>query len=147
MKKILVSLLVLLSFILISQQPNPWILNKTTRIQPIVENDESGEFVTSDKAIVRSFKLYYRDSIYCTDSTKLTFMSGLDTMQIYSVKRMSCDILAIFNLTKAQARWLENYPIDKLVIYNRVTDNYYTIITDDKEYFVKIFKRYTSRDF
>jgi hypothetical protein len=142
MKKILVSLLILLSFILISQQPNPWILNTSTRIQPIVENDEHSEFVSSDKAIVRSFKLYYKDSIYCTDSTRLTFMSGLDTMQIYSVKRMSCDILAIFNLNHSQGKWLDNYPIDKILIYNRVTDNYYTIITDDKEYFTRLFNKY-----
>ena len=142
MKKFIIALSVLFSLILLSQQPNPWILNKSTRIQPILENEESGEFVTSDKAIVRTFKLYYRDSIYCTDSTKITFMSGLDTMQIYSVQRMSCDILAIFNLTHNQGKWLNNYPIDKILIYNRVTDNYYTIITDDKEYFTRLFNKY-----
>jgi len=69
-------------------------------------------------------------------------MSGLDTMQIYSIKRMSCTILAIFNVSHLEALWLNNYPIDKLVIYNRVTDNYYTIITDDKEYFKKLFDKY-----
>lgn len=142
MKKFIIALSVLFSLILLSQQPNPWILNKSTRIQPILENEESGEFVTSDKAIVRTFKLYYRDSIYCTDSTKITFMSGLDTMQIYSIQRMSCDILAIFNLTHNQGKWLNNYPIDKILIYNRVTDNYYTIITDDKEYFTRLFNKY-----
>ena len=142
MKKLIACLTLISVLLLVAQQPSEWELNKTTRIQPILENEESGEFVGKNAAIIRSFKLYYRDSIYCTDSTEITFMSGLDTMQIYSIKRMSCTILAIFNVSHLEALWLNNYPIDKLIIYNRVTDNYYTIITDDKEYFKELFDKY-----
>jgi hypothetical protein len=142
MKKLIACLALISVLLLVAQQPTVWELNETTRLQPILENEESSEFVGKDAAIIRSFKLYYRDSIYCTDSTEITFMSGLDTMQIYSIKRMSCTILAIFNVSHLEGLWLNNYPIDKLVIYNRVTDNYYTIITDDKEYFKKLFDKY-----
>jgi hypothetical protein len=142
MKKLIACLALISVLLLVAQQPTVWELNETTRLQPILENEESSEFVGKNAAIIRSFKLYYRDSIYCTDSTEITFMSGLDTMQIYSIKRMSCTILAIFNVSHLEGLWLNNYPIDKLVIYNRVTDNYYTIITDDKEYFKKLFDKY-----
>lgn len=142
MKKLIACLALISVLLLVAQQPPAWELNETTRIQPILENEDSGEFIGKNAAVIRSFKLYYRDSIYCTDSTEITFMSGLDTMQIYSVKRMSCTILAIFNVSHLEALWLNNYPIDKLVIYNRVTDNYYTIITDDKEYFKELFNKY-----
>lgn len=145
--KIVACLLLIWALLLVGQQPSPWLLNETTKIQPIVENEEHGEFINKNKAISRSFKLYYKDLHYCTDSTKITFVSKDTTMWIYSVRRMSCEILGVFNVNKEQVEWLESYPINEIIIYNRVTDNIYTIYVTDEEYFQRIYKKYTNRDF
>lgn len=141
MRKILISLFVMLSFILISQQPDALILDNSTRIQPIVENEDSPR----NGRYIQTIKLYYKDLDYCSDSTKISFLtqSG-DSLAKYNVRQSpSCTILVRFNLTNEELKWLETHSITQIGIYNRVTDNYYLKKVEDSNYFIKVLKPYS----
>jgi len=135
-------------------QPPPLILDTDSnfKVQPIVENiDLKGyEFIIS-------FKLYYKDKMvkpidlkkgppvdgYCSDLTIMTFyFSNGDSLKLESVKRMSCKILAIFNLEKYQNQKLKNYPINSIKVVNQVTENKYLFVVNDKMYFSRLINQY-----
>jgi hypothetical protein len=135
-------------------QPSPLILDADSnfKIQPIVENiDLKGyEFIIS-------FKLYYKDKMvkpidlkkgppvdgYCSDLTIMTFyFSNGDSLKLESVKRMSCKILAIFNLEEYQNKKLKNSPINSIKVVNYVTENKYLFSVNDKMYFSRLINQY-----
>ena len=135
-------------------QPAPLILNNDSSfvIQPIVENmDISGyEFIMT-------LKLYYKDKMpkaitfkkgdpletYCSDSTIITlYPKAQQPIVIGSTKRMSCKILAVFNIEKRQNNILKNYPLDSIKVHNYVTDNKYILPISDKAYFNRLITRY-----
>jgi hypothetical protein len=137
-----------------SPQPSPLILDTDSnfKVQPIIENiDLKGyEFMIS-------FKLYYKDKMaktidlkkgppidgYCSDLTIMTFyFSNGDSLKLESVKRMSCKILAIFNLEKHQNQKLKNYPISSIKVVNYVTENKYLFSVNDKMYFSRLINQY-----
>jgi hypothetical protein len=139
-----------------SFQPSPLILDNDSNfiIQPIVENID-----ISGYELIMAFKLYYKDKTpkaiifkkgepletYCSDSTIVTFyIPTKQPVVIGSVKRMSCKILAIFNLDKSQNNILRDYPLDSIQIQNYVTNNKYTFRVEDKTYFNRWITKYNN---
>ena len=135
-------------------QPPPLVLDKDSNfiIQPIVENIDMPGY-----EFVMAIKLYYKDRIptpitfrkgepletYCSDSTIITFYPKTQKPIIVgSVKRMSCKILAIFNITKQQNNILKNYPLDSIKVHNYVTENEFTLPVKDNSYFNRWIFRY-----
>ena len=150
--KYLVFALALLSVILAAQQPEP-LIQKDIKIQPIVENLEMGE----QYWYVQTIKVYYKDTLlnkfklrmgpeldsYCTDNTILTFHSYSDSLKIKSIHKMSCEILAIFNLTSYQINWLSKNIVNKVTIYNTERETMYVVEIKNKEYFKNVFLKYS----
>jgi len=137
-------------------QPSPLILDTDSNfiVQPIIENlDLKGyEFMMT-------FKLYYKDKIakpidlkkgppvngYCSDLTIMTFyFANGDSLKLESIQRLSCQILAIFNLEEYQNNKLKNYPINSIKIVNQVTENkfFFPLNSRDKSYFTRLINRY-----
>lgn len=137
-------------------QPPPLILDSDSnfRLQPLVENIDLKGY-----EIVLSLKLYYKDKMvkpldvkkgppidgYCSDSTIIMFkFDDLDSIKLGSVKRMSCKILAIFNLQKSDNIKLKTKTLDKISITNYVTENRYDFVIKDKTYFNRWITKYNS---
>jgi hypothetical protein len=152
--KYLVFALALLSIILTAQQPEP-LVQKNIKIQPIVENLEMGDKYW----YVQTIKIYYKDTIgfkpisfrrgdpltsRCSDSTYVTFISKGDSLSTYSIRRLSCEIVAYFNLNSYEIRWLKEHLIDKIVIRNIVTDNSYIVYINDTTYLYEVLNKYNS---
>jgi hypothetical protein len=152
--KYLVFALALLSIILTAQQPEP-LVQKNIKIQPIVENLEMGDKYW----YVQTIKIYYKDTIgfkpisfrrgdpltsRCSDSTFVTFISKGDSLSTYSIRRLSCEIVAYFNLNSYEIRWLKEHLIDKIVIRNIVTDNSYIVYINDTTYLYEVLNKYNS---
>lgn len=152
--KYLVFVLALLSVILAAQQPEP-LIQKDIKIQPIVENLEMGE----QYWYVQTIKIYYKDTIgfkpitfrkgdpltsRCTDSTLITFLSKGESLSTYSIRRLSCEIIAYFNLNSYEVRWLKTHLVDKIIIRNIVTDNSYIVYINDTDYLYEILNKYNS---
>lgn len=150
--KYLVLVLALLSVILAAQQPEP-LVQKDIKIQPIVENLELGK----NYWYVQTIKVYYKDTTgfkpiplrkgaiidsRCSDETVLTFIAPGDSISVTSLKRMSCEIVAYFNLNKYEVDWLKNKTLDKVVIFNSVTDNSYVVYIKDSKYFNRLLNVY-----
>jgi hypothetical protein len=154
--KYLVFVLALLSIILTAQQPEPLIQNNI-KIQPIVENLDMGE----DYWYIQTVKVYYKDTlgfkpIYlrkgppldsrCSDETKITFISKKDSLTVKSIKRMSCEIIAYFNLNSYEVNWLKSKMIDKIIIFNVVTDNSYMVYINDVSYLNSLLNKYNVKN-
>ena len=139
-----------------SDQPAPLILVKDSSfiLQPIVENMNMPGY-----EFVMTLKLYYKDKMvkplefkkgppldsYCSDSTHVVFyLQNKNTLQISSTKRMSCRILAVFNIDKSQNRVLKTYPMDSIKVTNGVTDNSYVIVVNDKQYLNRLITKYNN---
>lgn len=151
--KIAVFILLICTILLTSQQPAPYI-QESLSVQPILENAELG----SKYWYIRSIKVYYKDPMvepiylsrgdslysYCSDSSVITFKSITDSISIPSVKRMSCEILAIINLTKRDSEWLKSHIVYEFIVLNTVTDNRYTIYMHDTEYFRRLLLKYNA---
>jgi hypothetical protein len=118
------------------EQPAPLVIDSTTSIQPIVENID----IEKKFHYTRTVKFYYKDPMpnpitlsrgdklrsYCSDSTLVTFITDKDTVTVASVKRMSCQILAVINFKPGDVSKLLKNPVKTLVIKNCVTENSYT---------------------
>lgn len=152
--KYLVFALALLSVILTAQQPEP-LIQKDIKIQPIVENLEMGDKYW----YVQTIKIYYKDTIgfkpitfrkgdpltsRCTDSTLITFLSKGESLSTYSIRRLSCEIIAYFNLNSYEVRWLKTHLVDKIIIRNIVTDNSYIVYINDTDYLYEVLNKYNS---
>jgi hypothetical protein len=139
-----------------TNQPPPLILDpdSTFKLQPIVENIDLKGY-----EVIFSFKLYYKDKMvkpinlkkgppidgYCSDLTIITFyLENQDSVKIESVKRMSCHILAIFNLTKEQNNKLRTYPMKSVKVLNYVTENQYTFPINDNMYWNRWINKYNN---
>ena len=137
-------------------QPPPLIIDKDSNfvIQPIVENIDLPGY-----EFIMSLKLYYKDKTpkaitfkkgppletYCSDSTIITFYPKTQQpVVVGSVKRMSCKILAVFNLNKQQNTILRTYPLDSIKIHNYVTENKYTLPIPDPSYFNRWIYKYNN---
>ena len=155
MKKFLLCIPLLLVFTLIGgDQPGPYIQGDIT-IQPILENDD----LDIKYQYIRSIKVYYRDPLekpiilqnnqalynYCSDSTVVTFKSISDSIKIPSTKRMSCEILAVINLTKRDSEWLKSHIVNEVAVVNTITDNRFSVYMDDKEYFRRLMLKYNAK--
>jgi hypothetical protein len=138
------------------EQPLPLILVKDSSfiLQPIVENIDSKNY-----SFIMSLKLYYKDKMakplefkkgppldtYCSDSTFIVFyLQHGNVVEISSVKRMSCRILAIFNINKSQNILLKTYPMDSIRVTNGVTNNNYIIVVSDKQYLNRLITKYNN---
>ena len=156
MKKYIIVLVILISFILVAQQPIP-LIQKDIKIQPIVENLDMGE----DYWYVQTIKVYYKDTlgfkpIYfrkgnpldsrCSDETEITFISKKDSLTVKSIRRMSCEIIAYFNLNSYEVNWLKSKMIDKIIIFNVVTDNSYMVYINDVSYLNNLLNKYNVKN-
>jgi len=155
MKKFLLCLPLLLVFTFVGgDQPSAYIQGDVT-IQPIVENED----LDIKSQYIRSIKVYYRDPLekpiilqnnqalynYCSDSSVVIFKSIADSIKIPSVKRMSCEILAIINLTRRDSEWLKSHIVNEVAVVNTVTDNRFSVYLDDKEYFRRLMLKYNAK--
>jgi len=97
-------------------------------------------------------KLYYKDNIsskiypksgppidsYCTDSTLITFVfknSVEPNLKIWSTKKMSCLISAVFYLDYNNSSKLKTIPIDSIYVFNQITYNEYKFKVKQPYYF------------
>jgi hypothetical protein len=144
------------SFILlfsIGKSPEP-LTKGETRIIPIIENEDLGPKYW----YIRTLKLYYKDRMphgielrkgppldsYCSDETDLIFYSQSDSLKIKSYKRLSCEILAIYNLSEKESDWLKSHLVYRLKIHNIITENKYYVYLDDVNYFKQLFTKYNT---
>lgn len=126
------------SFNLYDGQPDPYIhKDSLIVVQPIIDNiDMSKEF-----KFIQDFKVTYKDKHYCSDSSKITFITSVDSFSTYNINnRVSCKIDAWFRLTSYQTKLISTYPTKTIVIENLVTDNIYRYELSDSSYFIKVFK-------
>ena len=155
MKKFLLCIPLLLIFTFVGgDQPSAYIQGDVT-IQPIVENED----LDIKSQYIRSIKVYYRDPLekpiilqnnqalynYCSDSSVVIFKSVADSIRIPSVKRMSCEIMAIINLTRRDSEWLKSHIVNEVVVVNTITDNRFSVYMDDIEYFRKLMLKYNAK--
>jgi hypothetical protein len=155
MKKFLLCLPILLIFTLIGgHQPGPFIQGDMS-IQPIVENED----LDIEYQYIRSIKIYYKDPLkvptllqnnqvlhnYCSDSSVVIFKSPADSIKVCSIKRMSCEILAIINLSKRDSEWLKSHIVNEVVVINTVTNNRVAVYLDDTEYFRRLMLKYNAK--
>jgi hypothetical protein len=155
MKKFLLCIPLLLIFTFVGgDQPSAYIQGDVT-IQPIVENED----LDIKSQYIRSIKVYYRDPLekpiilqnnqalynYCSDSSVVIFKSVADSIKVPSVKRMSCEILAIINLTRRDSEWLKSHIVNEVVVVNTITDNRFSVYMDDIEYFRKLMLKYNAK--
>jgi len=148
--KFLISFL-FISFLSIDRPPEPFTSGEVSII-PIIENEDLGPKYW----YIRTIKLYYKDKMphgielrkgppinsYCSDETDLTFYSNSDSLVIKSTKHLSCEILALYNLSESDSDWLKSHLIYRLKINNIVTENKYIIYTDNIFYFKNLFTKY-----
>ena len=154
MKKFIIAFIVLLTVILSAQQPEP-LVQSDFKLQAIVENLDMGE----DYWYVQTIKVYYKDTLgfkpitfrkgdpltsRCTDSTLITFISKGESLSTYSIRRLSCEIIAYFNLNSYEVKWLKTHLVDKIIIRNIVTDNSYIVYINDTDYLYEILNKYNS---
>jgi hypothetical protein len=142
-----------ISFLSINRSPEPLTVGET-RIVPIIENEELGPKYW----YIRTIKLYYKDKMphgielrkgppidsYCSDETDLTFYSHSDSLKIKSLKQLSCEILAIYNLSERDSEWLKSHLVYRVKIHNVITENKYYIYLDDINYFKQLFTKYNT---
>ena len=155
MKKFLLCIPLVLIFTFVGgDQPGPYIQGDVT-IQPILENED----LDIKYQYIRSIKVYYRDPLekpiilqnnsaiynYCSDSSVVTFKSVADSIKISSIKRMSCEIMAIINLTKRDSEWLKSHIVNEVSVVNTITDNRFSVYMDDKEYFRRLMLKYNAK--
>ena len=155
MKKFLLCLPLLLVFTFVGgDQPSAYIQGDIT-IQPIVENED----LDIKSQYIRSIKVYYRDPLekpiilqnnqvlynYCSDSSVVIFKSVADSIKVPSVKRMSCEIMAIINLTRRDSEWLKSHIVNEVAVVNTITDNRFSVYMDDTEYFRKLMLKYNAK--
>ena len=148
--KFLISFL-FISFLSIDRPPESFTSGEVSII-PIIENEDLGPKYW----YIRTIKLYYKDKMphgielrkgppinsYCSDETDLTFYSNSDSLVIKSTKHLSCEILALYNLSESDSDWLKSHLIYRLKINNIVTENKYIIYTDNIYYFKNLFTKY-----
>jgi len=142
-----------ISFLSINRSPEPLTVGET-RIVPIIENEELGPKYW----YIRTIKLYYKDKLphgielrkgppidsYCSDETDLTFYSHSDSLNIKSLKQLSCEILAIYNLSEKDSEWLKSHLVYRVKIHNVITENKYYIQLDNINYFKQLFTKYNT---
>jgi hypothetical protein len=142
-----------ISFLSINRSPEPLTVGET-RIVPIIENEELGPKYW----YIRTIKLYYKDKMphgielrkgppidsYCSDETDLTFYSHSDSLKIKSLKQLSCEILAIYNLSERDSEWLKSHLVYRVKIHNVITENKYYIYLDNINYFKQLFTKYNT---
>jgi hypothetical protein len=118
-------------------QPKPYIqdLDSNLVIYPILENSD----LPGDRWI-RDIKFIYKDKHYCSDLTKVTFVTKDTSFSVVSLQRMSCKIMSIVRLDDSQVQILKKNPVNTIIIENLVTDNIYNHTMNDSLYFVKVFK-------
>lgn len=130
---ILVFIILLMSFTYKKKIEDPYQLDQTTVIIPIIENEDSN--IESEKYI-RTFKVFYQDRLAkpiklqngdrlfnrCSYESQITFYSESDSLVMGSWKRMSCEIIAFFNLQERDNMWLKTHVIKKIKIVNITTD-------------------------
>lgn len=132
-------LMILVSFIpQYNYQPRPYISsNGNFTIQPIIDN----EHLEKEYQYIQEFKVTFKDSTYCSDSSKLTFITQVDSFSTYNIRnKINCQIIAYFRLNSYQIKVISKYPTYYLKIENRVTDNVYKYKMEDPNYFTKLFK-------
>jgi hypothetical protein len=142
-----------ISFLSINRPPEPLTIGET-RIVPIIENEEMGPKYW----YIRTIKLYYKDKMphgielrkgppidsYCSDETDLTFYSNSDSLTVKSYRQLSCEILAIYNLSERDSEWLKSHLVYRVKIHNVITENKYYIYLDDINYFKQLFTKYNT---
>jgi hypothetical protein len=118
-------------------QPNPYLQDSDSNlvIYPILENAD----LPGDRWI-RDIKFIYKDKHYCSDLTKVTFVTKDKSFSVVSLQRMSCKIMSIVRLDDSQVQILKKNPVSTIIIENLVTDNIYNYTMNDSLYFVKVFK-------
>ena len=121
------------------RQPVPYIHKDSMFIfQPVIDNiDEPKKF-----QYMNEFRMTYKDLHYCSDSTKLTLYIPGDSIKMWNIRpRISCRIDMWYRLNENQENLLKLYPVNKVKIENRVTDNIYVYNMSNPYYFMKVYEK------
>lgn len=113
------------------------VLHDSTYIYPIIDN-----FDEPSKSFVRTLKVKYKDkskgykindSTYyrCAFKTKMIFYSVSDSLEMNSLSRKSCDIVAFFNLESEEIKWMEKNHVYFIKIRNMNTK--YELILENQQ--------------
>jgi len=129
------------------------VLDKTTTITPIIDNEEYFK-----DAYVRTLKVKYKDlnrnknnrindSTYyrCAHETRVIFYSPFDSLVLNSQSRKSCDITAFFDLETKEKEWMIKNYIYYIKIINMNTK--YELILDNPQprYLSNFFFKYKGK--
>lgn len=123
-------------------------LHDNTYIYPIIDNLD-----TPNKTFIRTLKVKYldkntkvkiNDSTYyrCAYETRLTLYSVYDSLELNSISRKSCDIVAFFNLDDKQKNWMLNNHVYFLKIKNMNTKYEVLLENSQPRFFVNTFLKY-----
>jgi len=128
-------------------------LDDTTFIIPIIENEDSQN--ENDKYI-RTLKVGYVDRLdkpiklqngdklfyRCSYESQMIFYSESDSLVMASWKRMSCEVIAFFNLNENEVKWVKENSINRIKIRNVTTNFEKTFKNDEPEFLQALFIRF-----
>jgi len=128
-------------------------LDDTTFIIPIIENEDSQN--ENDKYI-RTLKVGYVDRLdkpiklqngdklfyRCSYESQMIFYSESDSLVMASWKRMSCEVIAFFNLKENDVKWVKENSINRIKIRNVTTNFEKTFKNDEPEFLQALFIRF-----
>ena len=128
------------------------LLDLNTSITPIIENEGeplSDQYIRTLKVTYRDYldkpiKLQNGDKLYnrCSYESLITFYSEKDSLKINSTKRMSCEIVAFFNLENQDVEWLKINDINFIRINNITTNHNFYQKNPQPDYLKKLLTLY-----
>lgn len=134
----------------------PLYLDLNTTIQCIIENADGSEKdkyvrtlkVTYKDHLDKPIKLQNGDKLYnrCSFESQIVLYSESDSLVLNSWKRMSCEILSVFNLSPPSIMFLKTNQINKIIVCNTLTENCYECTFNNRNYFIDVFSEYHKED-
>lgn len=132
----------------------PLYLDLNTTIQCIIENADGSEKdkyvrtlkVTYKDHLDKPIKLQNGDKLYnrCSFESQIVLYSESDSLVLNSWKRMSCEIVAFFNLKQRDSEWLKVHTVKKIQIKNITTDFCESYDNQEPLYLATIIKKYNN---
>ena len=132
----------------------PLYLDLNTTIQCIIENSNG----SNEDKYIRTLKVTYKDHLdkpiklqngdklynRCSFESELVLYSESDSLVLNSWRRMSCEIIAFFNLKQRDSEWLKVHTVNKLKIKNITTDFCEIYKNEEPLYLMNIIKKYNT---
>lgn len=156
MKKLTLIILSIITFAVISntiiESDSSLYLDINTTITPLIENSDEpliDQYIKTLKITYKDYldkpiKLQNGDKLYnrCSYNTTLIFYSEKDSLKLESWQRMSCEIVAFFNLKESDSQWIKNNNINKISIINVTTNNKFVYKNEQPEFLKNLLTLY-----